>query len=583
MIEDPDNFDLGDFNGNFDLSDGFFESNNENAENNNFERIPLTDEPPLGRFNGTGDFQKPNRRSALMSNHIPIGSRNFDDDDFSSPQTDFKRNFVPITGFDAVPMGDSGVFNNDIPFNDNIEKTEEKPAPIELERTVSNKRLITGSLLSKKPEIIPPISENNDEDQQDTNLFENMPLNNQIPFKNLERSPLSQPFFNNNGPNLESLNQAIPNNIGFSSKLPDKVPDLPINIALPITPQPIIPQQIPPPQPAPQSAPVLSPSPQPQYLHHPIENSFSSSLDRSFSNFKRMFYGEFSTLLRHNSSLNTSFEVDEYTERLTSELSSIIEAPIQLSDTQSLSIPRKVGTVIDEQTKPITSILADTEAKNSMSADHHMYELKQLYEEIETLKNTLKTSSENILRELERERQNSASIRDAEHAKSREFEQRLRSIKLKQIELDARAKNQGIENDSISRSLKSLEQKRREWEEDTLPGLADDGSQLRRRILEELNSLKSEIGSETAEELQNIINTGVKLIKEEGEGYRNELIELEMSNKWMSSRSMSSRTKRVSAPKKVRKSSVLDQTQEKLSRIRKQREDAMKDLSDQLR
>ena len=123
---------------------------------------------------------------------------------------------------------------------------------------------------------------------------------------------------------------------------------------------------------------------------------------------------------------------------------------------------------------------------------------------------------------------------------------------------------------------------KREWEEETLPKMYDEGSGIRRRILEEINSLRNDISQESFDDLSAIINDGLKVVKDEGESLRNELIDLEMANRWIMSRTREVVPKKSPSSKRLRKSTVLDQTQEKLNRIRRQRQETMQNLSDQL-
>lgn len=328
-----------------------------------------------------------------------------------------------------------------------------------------------------------------------------------------------------------------------------------------------------------------SPTPYSGYsysVQFPLESGFSSSLDRTIANFKRIFSSEFSSIIRtQNLQQSNAFDFDDFTDKLSTEIAQIIEAPIPPADIDSQNISRKVSTAIDENTKHVTTILSEAEMRNSQSAEHHIKELKQLQEELDHLRTSFKSSSDTIIRELERERQNSAAIREGENNRARELEQRLRALKLRQIELDTRYKNQALEKDSFERSAKAFEQKRREWEEETLPKLYDDNSSVRRRIIDELSAFRTEVSTESFDELSMVINEGLKIIKDEGESLRNELMELEMANRWIMSRQAPPPPQKRS-PKRMKKSSVLDQTQEKLSKIRRQRAESMRDLSDQL-
>ena len=326
-------------------------------------------------------------------------------------------------------------------------------------------------------------------------------------------------------------------------------------------------------------------TPQPQIQknqQYPIEIGFSASLDRSLANFKRSFTNDFSSLIRQNQKQNTTlFEVDDFMDQLNSDVISLIETPVNPIDLNTQSISRKISLAIDEHTKPVSAALAEADARNSVASEHHISELKQLQEEIDSLRSLFKSCSDNLLRELDRERQNSSQERDVELNKKMEVDQRMRTLRLKKIELDTKIKNQQIEKDSIERSVKSFEQKRKDWEENILPKMLDETGAIKSRILQELNSLRSEITQESFDDLNNTINEGINMIREEGDNLRNELIDLEMVSRWLSSKPKT-QVVHSRSPKRLKKSSVLDQTQEKLNRIRKQRAETIKSLTDQL-
>lgn len=312
---------------------------------------------------------------------------------------------------------------------------------------------------------------------------------------------------------------------------------------------------------------------------------FSTSLDRSISNFRRMFTSEFSAIVRQQPVSVPAFEVDEFADRLSSEIAAIIEAPLPQMDLNAPGLARKVGAAIDEHTKPVTNVLAEAETRNATAAEQHIAELRKLQEELESLRSVFKGATDGILRELERERQNSALIRDSEASRAREAEQRLRSLKLSEIGLETRQKNLDVEKEGLERSMRVFEQKRREWEEETLPRMYDEAGTLRRRIMDELATVRAEINQDNFDELSNTINEGLSVIKSEGEGLRNELIELERANRRMMAftRDQALAVRKSASPRRSRKPSVLDQTQEKLSRIKRSREESLKDLSEQFR
>ena len=330
-------------------------------------------------------------------------------------------------------------------------------------------------------------------------------------------------------------------------------------------------------------------SPQPQNttqiqknIKLPIEIGFSASLDRSLANFRRNFTSEFASLLRQNNAQNTTLlEVDDFLDQLNNDVVSLIETPVNQADINSQSISRKISLAIDEHTKPVSAALAEADARNSVAEEHHISELKQLQDEIDSLRHLFKTCSDNLIRELDRERQTSSQERDVELSKQREIDQKMRTLKLRKIELETKAKNQQIEKDSLERSLKSFEHKRKDWEENVLPKMLDERGAIKSRILQELNSLKNEITQESFDELTTTINEAINIIREEGDNLRNDLLDLEMSSRWLASKPKA-QVPRPKSPRKLKKSSILDQTQEKLNRIRKQREESIKSLTNQL-
>lgn len=295
-------------------------------------------------------------------------------------------------------------------------------------------------------------------------------------------------------------------------------------------------------------------------------------------NFKRSFFNEFTALVRQTQSTQNVLEIDDFMDKLTTDVVSIIEAPLNPIDINTQSISRKISAAIEDHTKPVSSTLAEVESKNSVASEHHIKALKQLQDEIDNIRQIFKSGSESVLRELEKERQIAAQKRDSEMSVKMEIEQRMRTLNLKKIELEAKARNQKVEGEGLARSMKKFEAKRKQWEESTLPKLLDESSAVKERILEELDSMKNEITPGLYDDLYNVINEGINIIKDEGESLKNDLIGIDMANRWLMSKPKS--TTVVRSPKKLKRSSVLDQTQEKLSRIKRQRAESIKDITE---
>ena len=312
-----------------------------------------------------------------------------------------------------------------------------------------------------------------------------------------------------------------------------------------------------------------------------IEAGFAQAMERSMANMRRLFSNEFASIMRQQNTSRT-FDVDEFTDSLTAEVSELIQTPVASIDVQIQTMNRRVASAIDEHTKPVSSSLAEADARNSVAMDHHISELRQLQEELEGLKAVFKSGSEGIVQELEKERLSAAAIRDTEQAKFRELEKRMRAIKLKQVELDARNNHQNAEREGLDRMQKQFEQKKRIWEEESLPMMYDEGGALKQRILQELAQLRNEVAKESFDTLTKAIDEGLNIVKEEGDNLRSELMELELANRWMMARSREPLRRsppRGGSPMSPRRGTVLSEAQTKLSQLRKQREEMMRNIT----
>lgn len=366
-----------------------------------------------------------------------------------------------------------------------------------------------------------------------------------------------------------------------------------------------------------------------------IESNFSNTLDRSINNFKRIFSNEFQSILRQVKSQGplsqrTLFDVDEYCESLKSDISTIIltspeNASLSVSsnganqsnslkslndfDSKSSTLSRKVAATIDEYTKPFSASLAEAASRNAIQSDHHISELRQLQEELESLTSIFKSTSDSIVKELQRESQNAASLRDKAQQRHSDLSRKLKTMKMKTAELESRTSKLSADRQTVESDIKMLAQKRSKWEQDTLPLIYDEAGALRQRIIDKLSEIKKAVENEASlVDVIDAVDEGVATIKDESDKMRSEIDELEMANKTvlmraneaqMMKNSMSFRPIQRSqlnqnsnlgysgfnvssiqrSPR--RQSAILSEAQEKLELIKKKREEAMKILSDQ--
>ena len=255
------------------------------------------------------------------------------------------------------------------------------------------------------------------------------------------------------------------------------------------------------------------------------------------------------------------FDFDEYSESLSTEVSQIIESPVQPLDVNRTTLTRSIVAAIDEQTKPLTTVLSESNNRQASFAKTRLSQLKQLREELDSLCTVFKSNADSIIKELEGESQNTVNMRNAQIAKQNDLEQRMRSVKLRQVELEAKATHQSVERDSLERQMKQLENRRRDWEDQNgyggyvnrdnfsvissmsrndsfTQGIHQNDydspqSRYRARILSEINSLRKELGRDAFDDVSKSIEEGLSMIRNESDNMKNELIDIDMANRWL--------------------------------------------------
>ena len=250
-----------------------------------------------------------------------------------------------------------------------------------------------------------------------------------------------------------------------------------------------------------------------------------------------------------------NLDFDEYSESLSNEVSQIIEAPLPPLDINRTSLTRNIVTAIDEQTKPLTTVLSESNNRQLNFEKTRLAELKQLREELDSLCTVFKTSAEGILKELEGESQNTINLRNAQVAKQNDLEQRMRNAKLRQVELEAKVTHQNVERDSLQRQLKQLESRRRDWEDQNgldngyggyndrnnystismgrNDSFLNDSGRYRQRILNEIALLRKELGRDSFEDMSKSIDEGLSMIRNESDNLKSEMIDIDTANRWL--------------------------------------------------
>jgi hypothetical protein len=240
-----------------------------------------------------------------------------------------------------------------------------------------------------------------------------------------------------------------------------------------------------------------------------------------------------------------------------------------------------VANAINNQTKFMTSMLSEAEVRQSTAMSAHLRDLEQLQSEVGALRSAFKSTADGVLKQLERERLSISAVREAEHARVRELETRLRTIRLKQVELDARSSHQTIERENIARLEKQYLQKRREWDAELLSTEFDEGTMLRQRILQDVQRIKKERVNESYVDMVKLIEDGLRIVSDEVDHMRGEVSDLELLNRYLEARIQPLSSKRVTRPKS-KSATIIEQAQMKVDELKRMRESRSKESSNVL-
>ncbi|EAY11479.1 hypothetical protein TVAG_248460 [Trichomonas vaginalis G3] len=475
-------------------------------------------------------------------------------------------------------IADMNAFGDDSPFAQDLPESDEMKHQVSFQNsdiapsTNSNKDI--AMIPPRKMSRVSSLDSNPPQNSSPPRITPNKPAN-PSPQEKVTPAPVKiSPQQNQN----QFISQPLPQSTTYQPPQAT-IQQQPVNIQPQFQANPQIQYQSPPmSQNIPQQQPMVIPQQQGMIRDQfPIETGIRASFDRSISTLKLYFINDFKNLCRSTLSIDPSLpDIDNFTDQLNTDISSLIEVPVTPLDINSQSISRQIANSIDEHTKPVSSELADIDARNSLTGERHVSELRQLQDDIDTLKQVFKTQSDNVLQELEKERRYSAQRRDSDLTIRRNIEHRLRTLSLKQTELETKSRALTSEKESVERGIKNLENQKKEWSETVLPNISDESGSLRKQILEELHSIKVEIRDGPSEEDSNSVEECFNILRNETENIRTDLYDIDMALRWVEERKRDPISRR--SPKKIKRSTILDQTQEKLSRIRKLRDESTKEL-----
>jgi hypothetical protein len=217
---------------------------------------------------------------------------------------------------------------------------------------------------------------------------------------------------------------------------------------------------------------------------------------------------------------------------------------------------------MDEETKPLTASLSHDPSRTSSSVDRHLAELKRVQQELDSLRVVFKAGADSIIRELEKERTDTAALHEAEQSRVREAVARLGALRLTQVELDTRSKFQDLEHQNLERLLKQHAERRRKWDDERL---STEAAGLREGIAREIAIIKAQVGDSTVSDVSELIDESLQLIKRECDDAKMDLAELEMANRQFVARMQ----RPPMTPKRRINARLLTEAQAKVDGIRK--------------
>lgn len=543
-----------------------------NQPKSNFDSIPIDNN---SRLSLNTDTRSNNGSKRLLSGNI-LNLKNSHDGNLSQSIDTIPEEIDPFPPINISQVNDPQGFINDLgddsPFNQDIPQSDDLKHQVSFQNS---------DIINSPADDIPPrkIVKNFLQDKSQSKISQETPQRvssiNQL--NSISEKPVISIADQTPKPTQIQSQQIRQNSPQIKSSPPQPMPQ-PVVSQPPVQNiqqnfQPVTNTQMqyqyqsPPMQQQPQTMP-----PRDQF---PIETSVRSSFDRTISSFRMYFINDFKNMCKSTMSKEPALpDIDNFTDELNTEISSLINVPVPPLDINSQSISRQIASSIDEHTKPVTSSLADIDARNSLSGERHVSELRQLQDDLETLRSVFKSQSDSVLQELEKERRYSAQRRDAVLTKRRNIEHRLRTLSLKQTELETRSRAQESEKDSIERGLKSFEHQKKEWEENVLPKIFDDKSVILRAIFDEFKSLKADLVENPSEDFEQTLDECVKIIRSEEDILRTDIYDIQLATRWIEEKKREPIQKRSNISK-IKRSTILDETQAKLSRIKRLRDDTM--------
>jgi hypothetical protein len=253
-----------------------------------------------------------------------------------------------------------------------------------------------------------------------------------------------------------------------------------------------------------------------------IEMGIENGIERTISNFRRLFTNEFAALMRGNRSRSFD-QIEGFTSAMGSEIEEEVKKAAELSSPLRTVITSAVTNTFDRFVSEFHSFMNEAYEERELREVGFFQDFNFLRTEIESLNEEYKSYTKKLLRESSAQANDLAYRESARKMKAQRLESRHRELMLAQIELESRCNRQIRDREKVQEELFQLDLKRRELLREPV-GQAVETSAVHSAILRELRLLENELQDD---KLGGMLHRTLELASVEGRGWVSEVTLIE--------------------------------------------------------
>ncbi|KAH0788125.1 hypothetical protein GPJ56_007956 [Histomonas meleagridis] len=315
-----------------------------------------------------------------------------------------------------------------------------------------------------------------------------------------------------------------------------------------------------------------------------MERNLKSEINNSLSNVKYSFSNDLSFIMKNFEVSISSFNFDDYTDSLISEITEIFELPNDFFNMNIQNTTQTLQKSIDEQINPMLTTLTEAKSKVLPTVSQRINELQQIKEQIDSLKTIYNEGADGILQELERERTYSTNFKQNYLRKEKSLQNKMKSIKLENVELETRSVHLKFEQESIDKSFQLLEQRRNDWLSRNINNEYNEIESYQIQIQNEIDQLEKFISENSFEAFQDIIGNELRNLIKEKSYLADEIARIEeFQLLTQRNNNFSSFAQTQYVPNEQRSlqhsSDIADKAARKIEKLKKQRQNSVKEIS----